>query len=106
MKNAEDAIVNAGRILESDPPQRLLIAWRNEARPELKAEGDSRCAYQIDADGDMCRLTIVHEIALTNSKLIELTATSWPKVVSSLKSLLETGAPLPRPADVPAQANA
>ncbi len=73
-----------------------MIKWRNEFRPELKAEGFARCTYEIEPDGDICRLTISHEIAVENSKFIEGVSGGWPRILSSLKTLLEGGEPLPR----------
>jgi len=42
------------------------------------------------------KLTITHEIDKAGSKFIEAVSGGWPKILSSLKSLLETGEPLPR----------
>ncbi len=106
MKHPDGRVANAGEILEVDPPRRAVISWRHESRPELAAEGFSRCTYEITADGEMCRLSITHEIDLPDSKLIALISSSWPKAISSLKSFLETGAGLPRPADLPVGAKA
>ncbi|MBL6853873.1 MAG: SRPBCC family protein [Alphaproteobacteria bacterium] len=91
-------VADAGEILESDPPRRLVIKWRNEFRPELTAEGWSRCVYEIEQDGDTAKLTVVHSIETEKAKLIEAVSGGWPKILSSLKTFLETGAPLPRPA--------
>ena len=90
-------VADAGEILESDPPRRLVIKWRNEFRPELTAEGWSRCVYEIEQDGDTVKLTITHSIEKERAKLIEAVAGGWPKILSSLKTYLETGTPLPRP---------
>jgi uncharacterized protein YndB with AHSA1/START domain len=98
MKFSDGRTADAGEILEVDPPRRAVIKWRNEFRPELKAEGFSRCTYDIEPDGDICRFTVTHEIDATHSKFIEAVSGGWPKILSSLKTLLETGAALPRPA--------
>ena len=37
-------VADAGEVLEIDPPRRLVLKWRNEFKPELAAEGYSRCA--------------------------------------------------------------
>ncbi len=72
-----------------------MLRWRHRLRPELTEEGDARCVYDIEPDGDICRLTITHEIGVENSKLIEAVSGGWPRILSSLKSLLENGTPLP-----------
>lgn len=92
---SDGRVADAGEILESDPPRRLVIKWRNEFRPELKAEGYSRCVYDLEQEGDSMRLTVTHTIDVANAKLIEAVSGGWPKVLSSLKSFLETGTPLP-----------
>ncbi|MES2604877.1 MAG: ATPase, partial [Pseudomonadota bacterium] len=40
------------------------------------------------------KLTIIHEIDKPDSKLIGAVSGGWPAILSSLKSLLETGTPL------------
>ena len=87
---------DAGEVLEIDPPRRLVLKWRNEFMPELKAEGFSRCVYDLEQDGDIMKLTVTHSIDKDGAKLIEAVSGGWPRILSSLKSLLEAGAPLPR----------
>jgi uncharacterized protein YndB with AHSA1/START domain len=85
---------DAGEVLEVDKPRRLAISWRNEFRPELREEGFSRCAFELEPMGDMVKLTVVHEMDKPESKLIDAVSNGWPTILSSLKSLLETGDPL------------
>jgi uncharacterized protein YndB with AHSA1/START domain len=82
---------DSGEVLEIEPHRRLVLSWRNEFRPEIHAEGYSRLTYQLEQQGDMIKLTITHEIDRPGSKLIEAVSTGWPLILSSLKSLLETG---------------
>jgi hypothetical protein len=44
----------------------------------------------------MVKLTVTHEIDRTGSKFIQAVSTGWPIILSSLKSLIETGKELPR----------
>ena len=90
-----------GEVLEADPPRRLAISWRNEFRPELTAEGFSRASFEIEATEDSVKLTVIHEIDREGSKLIEAVSGGWPRILSSLKSLLETGASLSREGTAP-----
>jgi uncharacterized protein YndB with AHSA1/START domain len=85
-------LADAGEILEVDPPRRMVIRWQNEWNPELKAEGPSRCTLELEPMGGAVKLTITHEIERPESKFITAVSGGWPKVVSNLKSLLETGA--------------
>ncbi|HEY1561780.1 MAG TPA: SRPBCC family protein [Caulobacteraceae bacterium] len=97
MTFADGRIADAGRVVEIDPPRRLVLEWRNEFMPELKAEGFSRCTIEISEEHDVTRLAVTHEIDVEGSKLIEAVSGGWPMILSSLKSLLETGAPLGEP---------
>ncbi|HEX3759816.1 MAG TPA: SRPBCC family protein [Kofleriaceae bacterium] len=80
-----------GELLEIDPPRRMVIRWHNEWKPELKAEGPSRCTVEVEPMGSAVKLTITHEIDRPESRLITAVSGGWPLVVSNLKSLLETG---------------
>jgi uncharacterized protein YndB with AHSA1/START domain len=84
-------VADTGEILESDPPKRLVIKWRNEFRPELKAEGYSRCVMELEPADGIVKLTITHSIDQPKAKFIEAVSGGWPKILSNLKSLLETG---------------
>jgi uncharacterized protein YndB with AHSA1/START domain len=84
-------LADTGEIVEAEPPRRLVIRWRNEWKPELKAEGASRCTMEIEPVGTAVKLSITHSIERDASKFIEAVSGGWPKVVSNLKSLLETG---------------
>ena len=84
-------ILDAGEILEADPPRRLVIRWQNQFKPELKAEGASVCTLEIEQSGAAVKLCITHTIERDSSKFIEAVSGGWPKVISNLKSLLETG---------------
>jgi uncharacterized protein YndB with AHSA1/START domain len=82
---------DAGEIVEADPPRRLVIRWQNQFKPELKAEGDSLCTMEIERSGTAVKLSISHTIEREPSKFIDAVSGGWPKVISNLKSLLETG---------------
>jgi uncharacterized protein YndB with AHSA1/START domain len=82
---------DSGEVLEVDRPRRLVLKWRNEFRPELRAEGYSGCVFDLEPRGDMVKLTVTHEIDILNSKFIEAVSNGWPAILSSVKSLLETG---------------
>ena len=84
-------VTDTGEILKSVPPKRLVIKCRNEFKPELKAEGYAICTMDIEPAGGAVKLTITHTIDKKNAKFIEAVSGGWPKVLSNLKSLLETG---------------
>ena len=100
MLRPDGTLSDAGEILEIDPPRRMVIRWQNEWKPELKAEGPSRCTIELEPVNDAVKLTIAHEIDQLDSKFITAVSGGWPRILSNLKSLLETGeialAPAPR----------
>ena len=92
MVSGEGKLLDAGEIVEADPPRRLVIRWRNQFRPELKEEGDSLCTMELEPSGSAVKLSITHSIEREGSKFIEAVSGGWPKILSNLKSLVETGA--------------
>jgi uncharacterized protein YndB with AHSA1/START domain len=81
----------SGEVLEIDPPRRLVLSWRDELRPEWRAEGFSRLAYDLEKQGDTVKLTVTHQVDKPGSKLLQAVSGGWPQVLASLKSLIETG---------------
>jgi uncharacterized protein YndB with AHSA1/START domain len=57
----------------------------------MKAEGDSLCTMELEPAGSAVKLTITHTIEREASKLIVGVSGGWPKILSNLKSLVETG---------------
>lgn len=97
---ADGRVADTGIILEADPPRRLVIGnWQNQFKPELKGAGPSRCTMEIevadyypDFGGKAVKLTIIHEAdSEAGAPLIDAVSGGWPKIISNLKSLLETG---------------
>jgi uncharacterized protein YndB with AHSA1/START domain len=84
-------VADTGEILELERPKRIRLKWRNEYRPELKAEGFALCTIELEPVGATVRLTITHSIERAESKVIQAVSGGWPKILSNLKSLLETG---------------
>lgn len=94
-------VADAGEVLQIDPPNRLVLKWRNEFRPELKEEGFSQATFQLEQTGDVVKLTVIHEIERKESQFIKAVSNGWPAILSSLKSLLETGEGLERTHTLP-----
>ena len=97
-------VADSGEVLEIEPPRRLVLKWRNEFRPELKAEGYSRLTYELEKEGKSVKLTVIHEMEKEGSKFIEAVSTGWPHILASLKSLLETGESLEETREWPREA--
>jgi len=98
-------------ILESDPYHRLAYTWHtctpewaaqvgmNEATADAwRAEPRSKVAYDIeDAGHGVVKLTVVHDGFEPGSDVLQAISNGWPAVLSSLKTLLETGSALLAP---------
>jgi uncharacterized protein YndB with AHSA1/START domain len=91
MLKPDGSVCDSGEVLEIDPPSRLVLKWRNEFIPAMRKEGYSRMTLEIEKQGASAKLTIVHEMNKPKSKFIEGVSEGWPPILSSLKTLLETG---------------
>ena len=84
-------VADSGKVLEIEPEKKLVLSWRNEFKPEVREDGYSRLTYELEQMGDSVKLTVIHESDQPKSKLIDAVSQGWPHILSSLKSLLETG---------------
>ena len=102
LRYADGRLADSGEILESDPPRRLVIKWRNEWNPAFKAEGDALCTMTLEPVADVevpvVKLSITHSIERADSAFIGAVSGGWPRILSNLKSLIETGEILMKPA--------
>ena len=78
-----------GKVLESQPPRKLVFSWMEGNNPDL---GTSKVTYEIEQVGETVRLMVLHDEL--SSGMAAKISMGWPRVLSSLKSLLETGAAL------------
>jgi uncharacterized protein YndB with AHSA1/START domain len=83
-----------GKVVEIAPPRRLVITWASPA-DEGRPEKHSRVTFEIEPFRDVVRLTVVHDQLEPGSDMLKGITDGWPKVLSSLKSLLEAGRALP-----------
>ena len=89
-----EAVSDRGIVLESNLPKRLSYTFHVEFVDELRDEHPSRVGFDIEATGQDAKLTLTHDEFDPGSKMLEGIRSGWPAILSSLKSLLETGAPL------------
>ena len=87
----DGGLCDSGEVVEVKPARRLVLKWRNEFVPAMRKEGYSRMTLEIEKQGTSVKLTIVHEMRKPGSKFIDSVSEGWPPILSSLKSLLETG---------------
>ena len=89
-----------GKVLVCDPPRRLAYSWNNR-KEEARGEGTSRVTFDLEPRGKVVKLTVTHDDLGEDGKTFRDISGGWPMVIASLKSMLETGKPLP--ADLPLQ---
>lgn len=88
-----------GKVIEADPPRKLVQTFRFLFTEEQKAEGFTRITWEIaDTNNGFCRVTVTHEVegapmmaAAIASPFSEMGGGGWNWILSDLKSLLETG---------------
>lgn len=86
----ERSVELVGEVVESSPPARLVITWANESQAS-DPDAYSRVTFEIEPYEDMVRLTVSHDDLIVGSGMANGVSKGWPIVLSSLKSLLETG---------------
>ena len=88
---------DVGEILEFDPPRRLSYTFRHVLQDELRNEKPTKVVFKLEPHGKLVKLTLTHEGFADASKLLDGVSKGWPAILSSLKSLLETGTALAIP---------
>ena len=80
-------------VAEFEPPRRLVHEWRSSYDPDLADEPASRVTWEIEPqDAGYCKLTVTHDQLEGAPKTAEsVYGEGWMLVISSLKTLLETG---------------
>ena len=76
----------SGKVIEIDAPKRLVLTWSHQG------EAPSKVTFLVEPFAGAVKLTVLHE-ELSENGLRQISQ-GWPAVLSSLKSLLETGKPL------------
>jgi uncharacterized protein YndB with AHSA1/START domain len=92
---ADGAVELRGEVLEADRPRRLSYTFLTAAGDKVPDEAATRVTFEISVAFGVTKLTIVHDGFAPESKLLGEITNGWQAILSSLKTLLETGAPLP-----------
>jgi uncharacterized protein YndB with AHSA1/START domain/DNA-binding transcriptional ArsR family regulator len=88
----DDVLCVEGTVLEAEPPRKLVTTWSFRLSPDMRGDPPSRVTWEIEpTDADTCRLTLVHDYFPGETPTFRSVGSGWPVVLSSLKSLLETG---------------
>ncbi len=91
----DGAVQLVGKVIESSPPRRLVLTWAFPA-DEARKEKHTRVTFELEPVGTVVRLTVTHDQLEAGSDMLKGITQGWPKVLSSLKSLMESGRALPR----------
>jgi uncharacterized protein YndB with AHSA1/START domain len=83
----ENEVWITGEVLECEPPRRLMLTWADP--DDLKDK--SRVTFEIEKVGKSVCLTVTHDQFKAGSKMAGKVSWGWPRVLSSMKSFLETG---------------
>ncbi|MEP6668364.1 MAG: SRPBCC family protein [Chthoniobacter sp.] len=92
---ADGAVELRGEVLQAEPPRLLSYTFLTAAGDRVPDEKATRVTFEITTAFGVTKLTIVHDGFEPDSKLIFEISNGWQAILSSLKTLLETGAPLP-----------
>lgn len=92
-------------MLEAEPNRRLSYSWHtftpeladsihltDEARERIAAEPRSKVTFEIEPLGELVKLTVVHDGFGLGGVVAAMVSQGWPRILSDLKTLLETGA--------------
>lgn len=91
-----DDVAVEGEVIEVDAPNKLVISWHVLYDDEAIKEAPSRVTFTLAESQGQTRLRIVHDDFPEGSVVFDSISQGWPWIIAGLKSLLETGEPLPR----------
>jgi len=94
-------------VLAAEPPKLLSYSWHtitpefvaafgddHEFLAKASAERRSKVTFEIEPAADLVKLTVTHDDFDPGSVILGGVSEGWPPILSSLKTLLETGEPL------------
>lgn len=87
----EAAVHVVGEVVVADRPNQLVLTWRRPA--EAAGVNESRLTFKVESVFGAVRLTVTHEDL--DPEMAKGVTSGWPAILSSLKTLLETGKPMP-----------
>ena len=88
---------DVGEILEADRPRRLSYTFHHVLSEAARKERPTKVVFNLEPHGKLVKLTLTHEDFEDCSKLLSGISKGWPAILSSLKSMLESGTALAIP---------
>jgi uncharacterized protein YndB with AHSA1/START domain len=79
---------------ESATGRRLTCEWLQIEHLTANGGQPSVASFELTAMGEVTRLCLVHSHLTPGGSYLKVVAPGWPMLLSSLKSLVETGEPL------------
>jgi uncharacterized protein YndB with AHSA1/START domain len=83
-----------GTVLERDYPRKLVFTFVSPKERD-NPEKLTRVTYDITQAGDLVKLVLTHDRLEAGSGMLKSISGGWPEIIASLKTMLETGEPLP-----------
>jgi len=96
MVRSDGSVSDAGKVVEVDPPRRLAYTFVNLS-DKYRGDLPALATFELEPFGKLVKLTLTHEGFAEGSKMLPAISRGWPAILSSLKSVLETGQPLEIP---------
>jgi uncharacterized protein YndB with AHSA1/START domain len=95
VRTPDGALHISGEVIECEPDRKLTVTFNVNWPALLEKLGPTLVTYEIEPAGDAVRLTLTeaHDRPISDD-ILSGGRSGWPAILSSLKSLLETGAPL------------
>jgi uncharacterized protein YndB with AHSA1/START domain len=92
VRTPDGALHISGEVIECDPPRKLTVTFNVNWPALIEKLGPTLVTYEIEPAGDAVRLTMTeaHDRPLSDD-ILSGGRQGWPAILSSLKSLLETG---------------
>ena len=84
----------ANKILEIDPPRKLVHSFSPQLEEPQRNDRPSRVTWLLEPMGDIVKLTVTHDDFDGETATYKSVKSGWGPVLSGLKTLLETGQPL------------
>jgi DNA-binding transcriptional ArsR family regulator/uncharacterized protein YndB with AHSA1/START domain len=93
-RRPDGSLMIEGKIIEAKRPFKLVTTFKAVWRDEFKRDRPSRVTWEITPMGDTCKLTLVHDDFDSETATFEAVAGGWSRILSGLKTLVETGKPI------------
>jgi|SRR6266576_5118737 len=88
---------DVGEVLEFDRPRRLAYTFQHVLSETARNERPTKVVFSLEPYGKLVKLTLTQQDFEPGSKLLDGISKGWPAILSSLKSMLESGTALAIP---------